>query len=378
MKEKEDIYELILAEAKSLSLSDKIDYINKIKLTLKEISPFNREPVDCVVWIPNNELIANDYNPNSVAPPEMQLLKESILQDGYTQPIVAWKNGEKYEVVDGFHRNRVGKEIDEIKTRIHGYLPISIINNSSTDRANRIAATIRHNRARGKHKIDAMSDIVIELKNRNWTDERIAKELGMDKDEILRLCQITGMAELFKDEDFSKSWDIKDSEATFEELNDEIDLEEKEQLGFRTVNTSDEKRIFHTYEKWECYKSGFYNSHKEGMTRDDCELEYKNLLSNENEFRKALDGVIKTWKYSCEHYLTNESLNRIAYLGQAALCYAKGIPSVFRGGFNLLTQEEQDKANKIALEYLNIWLVNNGRQPVCLETAMTDRQSTIY
>jgi ParB-like chromosome segregation protein Spo0J len=138
----------------------------------------------------------------------MKLLEHSIGEDGYTQPIVAWLNGDKYEVVDGFHRHRVGRESAQIRKRILGYLPLTIINDTRLDRSDRIASTIRHNRARGKHKVEAMSDIVVELKRRNWSDEKIAKELGMDPDEVLRLTQITGLAELFANQDFSKSWDV--------------------------------------------------------------------------------------------------------------------------------------------------------------------------
>lgn len=360
------------------SKEEKIELINKIKIMLHDVSPFKNEPVDCVLWIKKDEVHANDYNPNKVAPPEMELLKLSILADGYTQPIVTSPEDDKIIVVDGFHRNRVGKEVDEVKKKIYGYLPIVNIRESQSAKQDRIASTIRHNRARGKHTIDGMTEIVIELKRRNWSNKRICKELGMEDDEVLRLCQITGLSELFNDEEFSKSWDIKDSYADFEPLSDNFDDNVKKEFGFRTVNTNDPKRIFHKYNKWECYKAGFYATSKEGMTEEECENEYKNLLTNEKEFRKALDHIISKWKYSCEHYLTNQSMNRIAYLGQAALCYAKGIPSKYKSGFNLLNEEQQDKANKIALEYLNKWLKNNGREEVDLDQAMTDRQSTIY
>lgn len=309
-------------------------------------------------------------------PPEMELLEISIINDGYTQPIVTFpKNGE-IEVVDGFHRNRVGKESAIVKDRIMGYLPITAIRKTQTDKNNRIASTIRHNRARGKHIIDAMSEIVIELKNRNWKNERIARELGMDQDEILRLCQITGLGELFKDDDFSRAWLIEDSEPDFEQITDEI--EDREQYG-RTVNTNDPERIFHTYDKWECYKAGFYNSTADGLTDKQCEYQYFDLLTNEKEFREALERVISEWKYSCEHYLTNKSMNRIAWLGQAALCISRGIPAKFRGGFNQLNLEQQNKANEIALEYLNKWLVIHNMESVDLETGLSEgRQVDIY
>lgn len=198
-----------------------ISALNEIKLAMHEISPFKNEPVDCVIWVKSERVRANDYNPNSVAPPEMKLLEHSIMEDGYTQPIVTWDQGDSLEVVDGFHRNRVGKESEEVRSRVMGFLPVVVIRESQSDKSDRMASTIRHNRARGKHRVEAMSDIVIELKRRNWSDARIAKNLGMDEDEVLRLCQITGMAELFADADFSQSWDIG-----FEEAIHEIDFEE--------------------------------------------------------------------------------------------------------------------------------------------------------
>lgn len=212
----------LIASIREMPLDQKVQAINEIKSALHEISPFKSEPVDCVLWVKSAQVSANDYNPNSVAPPEMALLEHSIAEDGYTQPIVTWPREDGInEVIDGFHRHRVGKESFLIQSRVLGYLPVVKIRTSQTDKNDRIASTIRHNRARGKHKIQAMADIVVELKRRNWSDSRIAKNLGMDEDEVLRLCQITGMAELFADADFSKSWDIG-----FEGSIDEIDLEE--------------------------------------------------------------------------------------------------------------------------------------------------------
>lgn len=183
----------------------KIEAINEIKIALHQISPFKNEPVDCVIWVPNSTVVANDYNPNSVAPPEMQLLEVSIINDGYTQPIVTWETDSNREVIDGFHRNRVGKESEIVRSRVLGFLPVVTAN--KTDKGSRIASTIRHNRARGKHAVSAMTDIVIELKKRNWSEARISKELGMDEDEILRLCQISGLADAFENDDFSKAWE---------------------------------------------------------------------------------------------------------------------------------------------------------------------------
>lgn len=372
----------IFTSLEKLDTEQKIEAVNLIRLKLKEHSPFKSEPVDCVLWVKQEEVGANDYNPNKVAPPEMELLKLSILNDGYTQPIVAWDVEGKKEVIDGFHRNRVGKECKEVRDRIHGYLPIVTINDSQTEKNNRIASTIRHNRARGKHQVEAMSDIVLELKNRNWTNQRICKELGMDEDEVLRLCQITGLEEMFKDEDFSKSWEIGDSEedSSFELFTDEVSIEEKQMNFFRTTNTSDKNRIFHTFDKWECYKAGFYDTTPpDGMKKDEAEKQYALFLSDDDLFRETLQKIITEWKYSCEHYLTNKAMNRIAWLGQASLCYAKKIPSAFRSGFFLLTQEQQDRANKTAYEYLNKWLRNNGYDEVSFEEAYSvGRQVEIY
>lgn len=197
-----------------LDLTTRVEVINAIRRELHQYSPFKSEPVDCIEWVPVAKVHANNYNPNSVAPPEMKLLERSIQEDGYTQPIVAWKDGIKFEVVDGFHRNRVGRESKIVAKRIHGYLPLAVINTNRQGRGERIAATIRHNRARGKHQVQAMSDIVIELKRRNWSDDKIGRELGMDPDEVLRLTQITGLAEMFADQEFSSSWDIGTKDET--------------------------------------------------------------------------------------------------------------------------------------------------------------------
>jgi ParB-like chromosome segregation protein Spo0J len=191
----------------SMPLDERVEAINLVRQEIAKASPFKGEPVDCVIWAKNDVVHANDYNPNSVATPEMELLKLSILSDGYTQPIVAWPN-DGYDVVDGFHRNRVGKEIQAVRKRIRGYLPVTTINNDRLDRGDRIASTIRHNRARGKHHVQGMSDIVLELKRRNWTDDKICRQLGMDPDEVLRLTQIQGLAEMFADHEFSEAWEV--------------------------------------------------------------------------------------------------------------------------------------------------------------------------
>lgn len=370
---KKQIVELI----NNLELIEKINVINELRECIHELCPFKNEPVDFVKWVLAENVIANDYNPNKVAPPEMELLEISIMNDGYTQPVVTFPNNGKIEVVDGFHRTRVSKESKIVRQRVLGYTPTVIIRKEQSNKNDRIASTIRHNRARGKHQVDAMSEIVLELKNRNWKNERIARELGMDEEEILRLCQITGLQDIFKDDDFSKSWESSDSIANYETLTDDLTDEEIEH--YRTTNTSDPERIFHTFEKWECHKAGFYGNKKEGLTAEQCEKEYANYLSNDDRFKEGLNGIIENWINSCEHYLTNKAMNRIAWLGQAAVCYSTGIPSKFCAGWNLLNSNQQDRANVIALDALNFWMKKYNRNELTMEEALSiGRQVNIY
>lgn len=203
----EKLFYELLADAMPEELDAQIDLINAFRRILHEEGPFVGEPVDLVQWVKSEGVSGNEYNPNAVAPPEMELLRLSIMADGYTQPIVADLGDEGWVVVDGFHRNRVGKECDDVRERVHGYLPVVQIRTDRLDKSDRMASTIRHNRARGKHQVVAMSDIVMELKRRNWSDARVGKELGMDPDEVLRLTQITGLAAAFADRDFSEAWE---------------------------------------------------------------------------------------------------------------------------------------------------------------------------
>ncbi len=205
----------LLTALKDSTIDQKIEAINYIREQIHAISPFKNEPVDFVKWVKNTSVGANDYNPNAVAPPEMELLRHSIATDGFTQPIVTWAHSENVEneVIDGFHRHRVGKECEDIQSRIHGYLPIVALLEDREGKNDRVASTIRHNRARGKHKVEAMAEIVLDLKKRNWSDKKIAKELGMDQDEVLRLTQITGLMEMFSQSEFSMAWEAE----TFED-----------------------------------------------------------------------------------------------------------------------------------------------------------------
>ncbi|HAJ8966432.1 IbrB-like domain-containing protein [Escherichia coli] len=184
-----------------------IQALNHLRCVLHEISPFAQEPVDCVLWVKADEIVANDYNPNVMAPSEKKLLKQSLEKDSFTQPIVVSEETSHYLVVDGFHRQLLGRRTVTGK-RLKGWLPVTCINPDRKGQTSRIAATIRHNRARGKHQITSMSDIVRDLSRLGWTDERIGTELGMDQDEVLRLKQISGLTELFQQADFSPAWTV--------------------------------------------------------------------------------------------------------------------------------------------------------------------------
>lgn len=362
----------LFAQLSELDIDSRVSALNELREELHKYSPFQSEPVDLVKWVKNDKVHANDYNPNSVAPPEMELLRISIDHDGYTQPIVSTLDPDgSHEVIDGFHRHRVGKECADIQARVHGYLPLVQIRESQIDKTNRMASTIRHNRARGKHKVEAMSDIVIELKRRNWSNERIAKELGMDADEVLRLCQITGLQEAFSDEQFSQSWEAVIMSDCDAQIIDEKDVQ--------SMNDDDSGRIFHEWQDWECFPAGFYSDKPpRDMTVEQCEEAYRDFLADIPRFKAAMFRVITEWKNSCEHYLTNEKMNRIAWLGQASMCLESGVPSRFCGGYNLLTEEQQHAADSAALAYINTWMLNNGRKALSSDEIKSKSKADIY
>jgi ParB-like chromosome segregation protein Spo0J len=208
----------IVLHLQDLPLPERVEALNAAREILHQASPFKSEPVDFVRWVSNDKVTANDYNPNSVAPPEMELLRTSIMADGYTQPIVGNEEDGRVVVVDGFHRHRVGKECADVQARIQGFLPVVQIRAERVEIGDRMASTIRHNRARGKHSVDAMSQIVVDLKRRNWSDEKISRELGMDADEVLRLTQISGLREMFADVEFSEAWEADGEDIGEEEF----------------------------------------------------------------------------------------------------------------------------------------------------------------
>ncbi len=170
-----------------------------------------KSPAYQVIGVPIEKIEPNSYNPNAVAPPEMKLLYESIRVDGYTMPVVCYFDQEKdkYIIVDGFHRYRVMLDHRDIYDREKGLLPVTVIDKHLDER---MASTIRHNRARGSHNVDLMSNIIRELHDLGRSDEWISKHLGMDADEILRLKQITGLAELFRDVEFGQAWRAVDED----------------------------------------------------------------------------------------------------------------------------------------------------------------------
>ena len=206
-------------------------------------------PVYGVLKVPIEKVEANTYNPNSVAPPEMALLYDSIKEDGYTMPVVCYYDAErdKYIIVDGFHRYRIMKEHSDIYEREGGYLPVSVIDKPLDER---MASTIRHNRARGSHDVDLMSNIISELHELGRSDQWISKHLGMDEDEILRLKQITGLTALFRNYPFGKSW------IPAEDIGDMSELEMSEgYLGDRRREVVDEDNA----EAAEAIESAFFD-----------------------------------------------------------------------------------------------------------------------
>ncbi|HEJ9660366.1 TPA: IbrB-like domain-containing protein [Proteus mirabilis] len=210
----ETIISILKEYLAKLNDEQKIEALNTIKLSLHQMSPFKNEPTDCVLWIKQQQVIANDYNPNVMSPTEKRLLETSLVKDGYTQPVVVLpiqqsKNKpSQWQVVDGYHRYLLSKK-NSLNKRINGYLPITILDVESHTIADQMAATIRHNRARGQHQVAAMSDIVRDLSRLGWNDQKIGDELGMSQDEVLRLKQISGLAELFSEHDFSEAWTVK-------------------------------------------------------------------------------------------------------------------------------------------------------------------------
>lgn len=183
-------------------------FVEELRGVLHELSPFRAQPVDRVRWVPVEKVRANDYNPNAVARTEMSLLYTSIERDGYTQPVVTIYDPSEdvYVIVDGFHRYYTMLVHSDIAARSGGHLPVVVI---EKDLNERMAATVRHNRARGKHSVAGMSSMIFEMLENGWSDAEICNELGMEAEELLRLKHITGFSKLFEDVEYRKAWTTK-------------------------------------------------------------------------------------------------------------------------------------------------------------------------
>jgi hypothetical protein len=187
---------------------DKIEFLNELRTFISSLSPQKSQPVDRILWVPVDIVQANDYNPNSVASIEMELLYVSISHDGYTQPIVTVYDKElgKYIIVDGFHRYFIAKTKADISKRINGRIPIVVIDKDITER---MASTVRHNRARGEHMVTGMSNLVFQMLDNGMSEAEICQELGMQPEEVLKLKHITGFSKLFENAEYSKAWMTK-------------------------------------------------------------------------------------------------------------------------------------------------------------------------
>lgn len=197
-----------LDEIEKLEGQARLEAIEQAREALHNLSPVCGQPVDRIRWVPVDMVEPNDYNPNSVAKVELGLLYTSILHDGYTQPVVTiWDaEKEKYVIVDGFHRYFTCRNNQDIRDRNLGYLPIVVLDKPINDR---MASTVRHNRARGKHSIDGMSNMVFQMLENGWSEAEICAELGMEAEEVLRLKHITGFSKLFEDVEYKKAWESK-------------------------------------------------------------------------------------------------------------------------------------------------------------------------
>lgn len=192
--------------------SDRAAAVEVLRAALRAVSPQRAQPIDDVRWVPVEDVEANDYNPNAVAPNEMKLLHTSISHDGYTQPVVTIRDEArgKYVIVDGFHRRTIMDLYPDVRAATGGLLPIVVIDKPVADR---MASTVRHNRARGKHAIDGMANIVLSMEKEGLSEERVCAELGLEADELVRL-KSTGFARLFANVEYKRSWEAEKQVAT--------------------------------------------------------------------------------------------------------------------------------------------------------------------
>jgi ParB-like chromosome segregation protein Spo0J len=215
----------IKKDLEGLSIEEQINYIEEMKAELHELSPLQSQPVNRIRWVDIEKVCPNDYNPNEVARKEMGLLYTSILHDGYTQPVVTIYDEERdmFVIIDGFHRYFTCKTNQDIKDRNHGKLPIVVLEKSINDR---MASTVRHNRARGEHSVTGMSSMVFQMLENGWDDAAICNELGMGAEELLKLKHITGFSKLFEDAEYNKAWETKNQILKRKEYHDNLKQQE--------------------------------------------------------------------------------------------------------------------------------------------------------
>lgn len=201
-----ELTDAIRTHFESLPNEERQEEIKALKTALTAFSDKKHNPVDNVIWVNYNQVEANDYNPNAVAKREMKLLHTSIIHDGYTQPIVTiWDEAkQKYVIVDGFHRYASMVYNKDLRDLNNSMVPIVVLDKDINDR---MASTIRHNRARGKHSVDGMSNIVLKMLKNGWNDAEICNELGLEAEELIRLKYVTGFAKLYEGKPFSQAWE---------------------------------------------------------------------------------------------------------------------------------------------------------------------------
>ena len=215
-----ELCDRLVAEIAALPLDNRVEALNQVRWQLHQISPFRAEPVDCVLWVKAENITANDYNPNHVAKPEMHLLEHSMSEYGIGFPLITYPQTHEpspctlQRIVDGFHRSRVGQTCRALARRLHGYLPVAWIKGSPDDDNRYMAATVAYNRARGQHQTELMGVLVARMLEQGCTDTQIASTLGMQAEEVLRLKQTTGLANLFAHESYGRSWVAGSTEGT--------------------------------------------------------------------------------------------------------------------------------------------------------------------
>ena len=185
---------------------ERVNVLNHVREALHAVSPVTSNPVDLVRWVPLDRVKANHYNPNAVAKNEMRLLYVSLKHDGFTQPVVTVREGDRYVIVDGFHRYFSLRSYTDLQESTGGLLPVVVLDKGMNDR---MASTVRHNRARGKHSLTGMASMVFQMLDNGWKDEGICAELGMEAEELIRLKHVTGFSKLFENTEYRRAWETR-------------------------------------------------------------------------------------------------------------------------------------------------------------------------